>query len=78
MIITEKRVVNFLRTTPFFTPQQNKVLRERGNEASKCLDCYCFKCTSDCEKINGKLLPFCPGRCTGPISPKKVRKCFKF
>ncbi len=78
MIISHTRLVKFVRENPFFTPQQGRILKAFGNEAAKCLDCYCFKCTSDCEELNGTLLPHCGTDCKRPISPIKVRKCFEF
>ncbi len=78
MIIAEQRLVKFLRSNPIFTAQQAKLLRLMGNKAAKCLDCYCFKCINDCATVNSVLLPFCWEGCEKPISPTKVRGCFKF
>jgi hypothetical protein len=78
MIIAEKRLVNFLRNNPIFTPQQAKILYVRGNKASKCMDCYCFKCTNECAKVNPVLLPFCRDDCEKPVSATKIKNCFEF
>ncbi len=78
MIMSNSRLVNFIRENPLFTVQQAWILRTFGNDAAKCLDCYCFKCTSECDAINGALLPNCSAECKKPISPAKVRRCFKF
>ncbi len=78
MIISEKRLVRFLRNNPVFTTQQARLLHIRGNRAVICLDCYCFKCVNDCEKENSVLVPYCSEGCEKPVSRAKVKGCFKF
>ena len=77
MLITERELLNLLRNLDILTPQQVKVLAELGNEVVKCLDCYCFKCSNtECDRIHGEFMPFCKN-CERPVSPAKIRQCFK-